>query len=47
MTEDLVPGAGGAEARRYEKQRGRPDGQRHSQSEVLSNSSEYEVGRFY
>ena len=46
MTEDLVPGAGGAEARRYEKQRGHPDSQRHSQSEGLSKSSEYEVGRF-
>ena len=46
MTEDLVPGGGGAEARRYEKQRGRPEGQRHSQSEGLSKSSEYEVGGF-
>ena len=46
MTEDLVSGAGGAEARRYEKRRGRPDGQRLSQNEGLSKSGEYEVGGF-
>ena len=46
MTEDPVPGAGRAEARRYEKQRGRPYEQRHSQSEGLSKSSEYGVGGF-